>query len=144
MAVATKFEELLSWQRMHELNLEVIRATENGPASRDFRFRDEIRDAADSAARNVAEGFARYNPSVFANFLDYSRASAAETRSMLKKGANCGYFSVEDFERLDRLAARGSQAVAKFQRYLRSPQAKRNAARRYSKTRAARQNDSNE
>jgi four helix bundle protein len=124
MAVATKFEELLSWQRMHELNVEVIRATESGPASRDFKFRDEIRDAADSAERNVAEGFARYNPPVFANFLDYSRASAAETRSMLKKGVACGYFSAE--------------------RYLRSPQAKRNAARRYSKTRAARQNDSNE
>ena len=146
MAVATKFEELLSWQRMHELNIEVIKATENGPANRDFRFRDEIRDAADSAERNIAEGFARYNPSVFANFLDYSRASAAETRSMLKKGRACGYFSPEDFERLDRLAARGSQAVAKFQRYLRSPQAKRNAARRYSNTRAERrhENDSND
>jgi four helix bundle protein len=138
MAVATKFEELLSWQRMHELNVEVIKATENGPANRDFRFRDQIRDAADSAERNVAEGFARYNPSVFATFLDYSRASAAETRSMLRKGLTCGYFSAGDFECLDRLATRGSQAVAKFQRYLRSPAAKHNAARRYSKTRAAR------
>ena len=31
----------------------------------------------------------------------------------------------------DSLADRGIQAVAKFQRYLRSPEAKRNAARRY-------------
>ena len=33
--------------------------------------------------------------------------------------------------RLDALANRGIQAVAKFQRYLRSPRAKQNAARRY-------------
>ena len=144
MAVATKFEDLLSWQRMHELNIEVFKATEAGPVSRDFEFRAEIRDAADSAERNVAEGFARFNPSVFANFLDYSRASAAETRSMLKKGAKCGYFSADDFKRLDRLAARGAQAVAKFQRYLRSPQAKQNAARRYAHGRRANKNDSNE
>ena len=45
MPVATKFEELLSWQRMHELNVEVIKATDSCPAYRDFRFRDEIRDA---------------------------------------------------------------------------------------------------
>ena len=143
MAAATKFEELLSWQRMHELNIEVFKATAKGAANRDFKFRDEIRDAADSAQRNVAEDFARYHPSVFANFLDYSRASAAETRSMLRKGVECGYFSAEDFQRLDRLAARGAQAVAKLQRYLRSSAAKRNAARRYKRLRRAK-NDSNQ
>ncbi len=145
MVVAQKFEELLSWQRMHELNIEIWKATDHGPASRDFDFRNQIRDAADSAERNVAEGFGRYNPSVFANFLDFSRGSACETRSLLKKGLACGYFKADDFERLDRLATRGLQAVASFQRYLRSPQAKRNAARRYSHHRAARtQNDPNE
>ena len=59
---------------MHELNIEVWTATEQGRASRDFDFRNEIRDAADSAERNVAEGFGRYKPLVFANFLDFSRA----------------------------------------------------------------------
>jgi four helix bundle protein len=138
MAVANRFEELLSWQRMHELNVEVFRATDHGPASRDFDFRNEIRDAADSAERNVAEGFGRYNPPVFANFLDYSRASACETRGLLRKGLVAGYFDEDEFERLDSLARRGLQAVAKFQRYLRSPAAKRNATRRYSRSRAAR------
>ena len=145
MAVAQKFEELLSWQRMHELNMEIWKATERGPVNRDFDFRNQIRDAADSAERNVAEGFGRYNPSVFATFLDFSRGSACETKSLLKKGLACGYFSADDFERLDCLATRALQAVASFQRYLRSPQAKRNAARRYSRARAAHaQNDPNE
>jgi len=131
MSGARGFEELVSWQRMHELNIEVWNATEHGHAGRDFDFRDQIRDAADSAERNIAEGFGRYNPMVFANFLDFSRASACETRSLLRKGLACGYFGAELFERLDKLAVRGLQALARFQRYLRSPTAKRNAARRY-------------
>ena len=134
MSVAERFENLLAWQRMHELSVEVWRATEHGPVARDWKFRDQIRDAADSAERNVAEGFGRYEPLVFAQFLDFSRASAEETKSLLKKGIEVGYLSSNDFERLDSLATRGLQAVAKFQRYLRSPQAKRNAARqRYSR-----------
>ena len=116
---------------MHELNIEVWKATEVGPVARDFDFRNEIRDAADSAERNVAEGFGRFNPPQFANFLDFSRASALETKSLLKKGLAVGYFKTDEATRLDSLADRGIQAVAKFQRYLRSPEAKRNAARRY-------------
>jgi four helix bundle protein len=131
VAGANRFEELLSWQRMHELNIEVWKATEHGPVARDFDFRNEIRDAADSAERNIAEGFGRFNPPVFANFLDFSRASALETKSLLKKGLAVGYFKAEEATRLESLADRGLQAVAKFQRYLRSPEAKRNAARRY-------------
>jgi four helix bundle protein len=131
MTVATKFTELVAWQRMNELSLEVYKATEAPPAGKDFKYRDQIRDASDSAQRNVAEGFGRFNPGVFANFLDVSRASAEETRALLLKGRNVGYFTPEDYAHLDRLARRGLQAVARFQRYLRSPQAKRNAARRY-------------
>jgi four helix bundle protein len=125
------FEELVSWQRMHELNIEVWKATEHGRAGRDSGFRDQIRDAADSTERNIAEGFGRFNPLVFANFLDFSRASGCEARSLLRKGLACGYFTAQDFEALDQLAVRGLQAVARFQRYLRSPAAKQNAARRY-------------
>jgi four helix bundle protein len=137
MSGVDRFEDLISWQRMHDLNIEVWRATDSGPASRDFDFRNEIRDAADSAERNIAEGFGRFTPPQFANFLDISRASALETRTLLRKGLEVGYWKQTDFERLDSLAIRGLQAVAKFQRYLRSPAAKQNAQRRY------RRNDSN-
>jgi len=41
------------------------------------------------------------------------------------------YWPEEEFLRLDALADRGLQVLATFQRYLRSPQARRNAERRY-------------
>jgi four helix bundle protein len=136
MAGATRFTDLTAWQRMHELNIEIWKATTQGAAGRDFRFANEIRDAADSAERSVAEGFGRFNPAEFARFLDISRASALETQTLLKKGLAIGYWNDEEFRRLHALATRGVQAVAKFQRYLRSPHAKRNAARRYANPRA--------
>ena len=106
MSGIDRFEDLVSWQRMNELSIEVFRITEHGRASRDFRFRDEIRDAADSAQRNVAEGFGRFTPPQFAQFLDISRASALETKALLKKGLSAGYWGQDDYERLDSLATR--------------------------------------
>jgi four helix bundle protein len=131
MAGARRFEDLLAWQRMHELNIEIWKATDRPPASCNFKFCDQIQDASDSAERNVAEGFGRYSPGQFAHFLDVARASALETKTLLIKGLDVGYWKQEEFDRLDQLANRGIQAVAKLQRYLRSPKAKRNAKRRY-------------
>jgi four helix bundle protein len=130
VAGATRFEQLLVWQRANELQLAVWTVTERAPASRNARFSAQIRDASESVERNVAEGFGRYNPAAFAYFLDFSRASALETKTLLKKGLSVGYWDQEEFARLDALATRTLQAIAKFQRYLRSPQAKRNVKRR--------------
>ena len=140
MAGANRFEDLTAWQRMHELNIEIWKATTRGAVGRDLRFANEIRDAADSAERNVAEGFGRFNPGEFARFLDISRASTLEAQTLLRKGLSVGYWTEDECSRLNTLATRGLQAVAKFQRYLRSPRAKRNAARRYTRRR---QNDPN-
>jgi four helix bundle protein len=93
MAGANRFQQLLVWQRMHELNIEVWKASTQGAAGRDFRFANQLRDAADSAERNIAEGFGRFNPVEFARFLDISRASALETQTLLRKGLSVGYWA---------------------------------------------------
>jgi four helix bundle protein len=145
MAAVDRFEDLVTWQRMYELSVEVWRATSTGPASRDIDYRSQIRDASDSAHRNVAEGFGRYGPAQFVNFLDISRASAEETRALLRKGLAVGHLTPDQFSRLDTLAIRGLQALAKLQRYLRSPTGRRNAERnRHRKQRRNDPNDSND
>ena len=128
MSAGCRYEELVSWQRMHELNIQVCKATE---CVDDCDLRREIRDAADSAERNIAEGFGRHNPLVFANFLDFSSTAARQTRSLLRKGLACGCLSVEQFDRLDKLAVHALRAVVNFQRFLRSPAAKRITTGRY-------------
>jgi four helix bundle protein len=127
--IARRFDELLAWQVVHELSVEVWKAAARGPVLHDFKFSSQIRDASDSPGRNIAEGFGRFNPTEFARFLDIARGSALETQSLLRKGLAIGYFSTPDFERLDNLASRGLQSIAKLQRYLHSTEAKRNAQR---------------
>ena len=75
---------------MFELSIEVWKFTETPPASRNFKYCDQIRDSSDSAHRNVAEGFGRYNPPEFLRFLDIVKASADETRALLRKGHATG------------------------------------------------------
>jgi four helix bundle protein len=142
-----RFEDLLTWQLMHEVNVEVWTIAARPPLESNVKFRGQLTDAADSAVRNVAEGFARYNPGDFARFLDVSRASATEVRSCLKTARIAGYISPAEFTRIDGLARRGLQALARFQRYLRTTEeARRNAKRaRYSRSKAAAaRNDSND
>jgi four helix bundle protein len=37
----------------------------SGPASKDVKFCNQIRDAASSATRNISEGFGRFHPGEF-------------------------------------------------------------------------------
>ena len=65
----------------------------------------------------------------FARFLDVARGSAEETRALLQTARDQCFISDERYAALDGLAVRGLQAMAKFQRYLRSSAAKRNTER---------------
>jgi four helix bundle protein len=151
MSGVTRFEDLVTWQRLFELSVEVSRYADRPPASRDFKYRDQIKDASDSAQRNVAEGFGRYEPAQFLHFLNISRASTVETQALLRRGHALGYLSDAEFARLDTLATRGLQVLARLQRYLRTAVAGQNARRaRYSRTsgyateRSERPNDPND
>jgi four helix bundle protein len=119
----------MAWQLTAELNRGVFRMTSTGPAARDFRFRDNLRDAADSAQRNFPEGFGRFSPAEFAHFLDHSRASLLETKNGLDVGLERGYFLEEEVRTAHHLADRALKALSGLQRYLRSPRAKITAQR---------------
>ena len=75
MPGARRFEDLIVWQLAVKIRDRIDILMKSGPASRDFKFHDQIRDSAASAPRNTAEGFLRFNPSEFAYFLNIARAS---------------------------------------------------------------------
>ncbi len=85
MATFHRFEELEIWQIARKLSLKVFHLTETGPASRDFKFRDQIRDSAGSVMDNIAEGFERSGQFEFVNFLSISKGSNGEVRSQLHR-----------------------------------------------------------
>lgn len=115
-----RYEDLEAWKVANGLKREVYALTETGPASKDFKFCDQIRDAASSATRNIAEGFGRFYPREFARFMDFSIASTMEIQDCLNDGIARKYFTLESTKRARSLAERSLQVSKGLKRYLMS------------------------
>ena len=120
---ARSFTELDAWRLANELKLGVYQLIRCGDARRDFEFRNQIRNAAASAPRNIAEGFGRYLPRDFSQYLRIANGSLMETSNHLQDGCDRGYFKAVDVEPLRTLARRASAAVTSLIRYLQTAQA---------------------
>jgi four helix bundle protein len=101
-----RYQDLIAWQRCMELADVVFEITESGRSSRDFKFRDQIRDAAQSAPPLIAEGFVRFLPGDFVRYLRMARAEVAEVQSDLETGRRRNYFSEEQLTRACTVARR--------------------------------------
>jgi four helix bundle protein len=108
----------------------VFALTEEGEASRDFKFRGQLRDAVSSVARNLAEGFYRYDHPDFATFTRYARASLGETQDLLRDGRKRRFWSEAQTRPADALARRAMIGVSRLHRYLRSTTAPSTQKRR--------------
>ena len=78
-----RFEELDSWKKAKELANMIYNLTEQKGFDRDFRLRDQVRDASGSVMHNIAEGFDAGSDAEFIRFLKISRRSASEVQSQL-------------------------------------------------------------
>jgi four helix bundle protein len=119
MAGAKHFRDLVCWQLANELKLGIYRMAEFPPIKSDFRFRDQLIDAAASAPRNIAEGFGRRTHREFAQFLNIARGSLMECQNHLQDAVDRRYLGTADCATLTSLAQRTCGAVARLQRYLR-------------------------
>ena len=120
MAVARRFEDLVVWQLAVNLRRLVYQMTKAERVSRDYKFCSQIRDSASSAPRNVSEGFKRFDPPEFANYMKFACASLAETQNHLLHGREENYFSEEQFTEAWRLACRAMRAGNRLHAYLRT------------------------
>jgi four helix bundle protein len=134
MAGVRRYQDLICWQLADELEKLVFELTEKGLVSKDFKFRDQIRDSSSSATRNMAEGFGRFLPAQHANFLRVAKASLFETHNCARAGFDKGYFSEKDKDRMQRLCGRSGKAATGLIRYLESkippPQRRKQGKRR--------------
>ena len=113
-----RFEDLVTWQLADKLRRGVIAFTERGPAALDFRYRNQIRDAAASACRNTSEGFERFRPSEFARFLEFARGSLGEVQDGLIDAQQRQFITGELFDRLWLLSKRAIGANTNLMKYL--------------------------
>jgi four helix bundle protein len=114
------FTDLDCWKLANELKLGVYGLIRTGDAARDFEFRDQLRNAAASAPRNIAEGFGRYRPREMSQYLRVANGSLMETANHLQDGVDRGYFRPSDITPLVTLAKRASAATTRWMRYLKT------------------------
>jgi hypothetical protein len=95
--MAKRLEDLVAFQFALEFKLEVYRLIDASPtAPRDFKFKDQLTDAAAGIERAMAEGFGRRKPLEFANSLRYALGSLAEAKTGLADGVLRRHFSSAD------------------------------------------------
>jgi four helix bundle protein len=115
---AHTLQELATFLLCEELMKLLEAKTAAGKVAGDFKFCNQLNDAALDAAADVAEGFARYYPGEFARFLDYAIASLAEVRTRIEAGFRRAYLSAETTSDLLHLCARAESAARSLRRYL--------------------------
>ena len=78
MAGWKDFREIAAWQYAQEMKVRVYAFVERPSVNRNFRYCDQITEAARSAPSNIAEGFGRYGNKEFARFVRIAKASETE------------------------------------------------------------------
>jgi four helix bundle protein len=115
---AKRVEDLIVWQLADELRVRIHSLTGSGPAARDWKFRDQLRDAASPSTRNIAEGFGRFRHREFAQFLRYARGSLFEVSDALRDGIVRDYWTAESVKDDLILCKRTTKAITRFIDYL--------------------------
>ena len=93
MATITSFEDLECWQDARKLTRKVYSLLSSEGFRKDYDLLRQIRRSAVSVMANIAEGFHRNSRKDFLKFLDYSRASLAETISHFYVALDQGYIA---------------------------------------------------
>lgn len=106
--------DLDAWQLAHHVKIGIYDLIRDGPIAVDVKFRNQVRNAAASAPRNIAEGFSRDVPHEFAHFLRIASSALMETSNHLQDGLERSYFSTQDAERLMILTRRAGNAVTRL------------------------------
>ena len=121
--IARRFEDLIVWQLAYKIQQGVFAFTSKPPASKDFKYCNQIRESSRSARKNISEGFGRFYPKEFARFLRNAGGSLHETKDHLLEGHKSKYLSDAEFERLFRLTLRAIKGCNRFIAYLRTAKA---------------------
>ena len=113
---ARHFSELICWQLARELQRDVFKITCKEVFRRDLDLRSQLRAAAGSVKRNIAEGFGRRTHKDMAHLFHISLASIYEVEDELREALDKGYVTAEEIIRALNLCKRTFSATSRFRR----------------------------
>jgi four helix bundle protein len=86
-----RFENPIVWQKARALTKDIYLLTYRDRFAKDYGLSGQIQRASVSVMSNIAEGFDRFNPNEFHQFLSIAKGSCAELRSQLYIACDVGY-----------------------------------------------------
>ncbi len=122
----SKFEDIEAWQNARDLTKGIYEFCNEGRASKDFGYRDQVQRAAISVTSNIAEGFELNNNKEFVRYLKYSKGSCGEIRSLLIVASDLQYINEKKYVELSALSIKISSQIANFIKYLQSSNKNKN------------------
>ncbi len=115
MGTIKNFEELAIWEMARELVNLIYSCLNN---CKDYSFKDQITKAGVSILNNISEGFCRGSDSEFRYFLNVSKGSAGEVKSMLYLAEDLGYIRCDKAQELRDKTQRLINSLGTFMKYL--------------------------
>jgi four helix bundle protein len=114
-AAAKTFQDLVVWQKAHQLVLTIYEFTAHFPKSETYGLALQMRKAAVSIPANIAEGFRRRGKADKVRFLNTSESSLEESRYYLILSEDLGYGKtgeiLNSLEEVSRLLHSYSKAI---------------------------------
>jgi four helix bundle protein len=117
MGTIKNFEDLEIWKMSREL---VNLLYSDYRKRHDFSFKDQISRAGLSIMNNIAEGFCRSSDAEFRQFLNISKGSAGEVKSMCYIAEDQKFITAELAIDRRNKAQKLINAISSFMRYLKS------------------------
>jgi four helix bundle protein len=93
MGICSRFQDLIVWQKSHELVLNIYKDTRSYPDEEKFGLISQMRRSAVSIPANIAEGFKRKGKKDKINFYNNAQASLEELKYYLILSKDLGYLS---------------------------------------------------
>jgi four helix bundle protein len=112
--VIRHFSQLVCWQLARDLQREIFEITSKPPFRGNRDLHDQVRDAASSARRNIAEGFGRRTHKDQANFFATALTSLNEVEDELGEAVDNGYVTSEEIGKALTLKKRAVVATSRF------------------------------
>jgi four helix bundle protein len=95
------FNQLIVWQKAHQLVLQVYAITKQFPKDEVFGLSSQIRRAAVSIAANLAEGYKKKTKASKLNYLNISEGSLEEVKYYFILANDLEYINVQKFNSLE-------------------------------------------
>lgn len=122
MAGWKDFREIAAWQHARALRIKALSFLRKPQFRREYKYCDQLKDAARSGPRNIAEGFGRFSNKQFANFVTIAKGSEAEVLDHFIDAHEQGLITDQEFREGEHAARKAMKTAVGLIKHLQKSQ----------------------